>query len=103
MLRNSQSIVIGARQVGPNTPLFVIAEIGLNHGGSLDRALALVDAGAAAGEYWCPIKHSARIPAPHQRYHLFVDYGDAEGYHDGLPRIRRDYGDVDVDDDRGFR
>ena len=35
--------------VGDRQPLFVIAEIGLNHGGSLDRALALVDAAAAAG------------------------------------------------------
>ena len=54
-------------------------------------------------QYWCPIKPSARVPNPHQRYHLFVDYGDAEGYHDRLPRIRRDYADVNVDDDRGFR
>jgi sialic acid synthase SpsE len=29
--------------------LFIVAEIGLNHGGSLDRALALVDAAAEAG------------------------------------------------------
>jgi sialic acid synthase SpsE len=35
--------------VGAGSPLFVIAEIGLNHGGSLDRAFALVDAAAAAG------------------------------------------------------
>ncbi len=40
---------IGNQKVGDGEPLFVIAEIGLNHGGSADRALALVDAAAAAG------------------------------------------------------
>lgn len=40
---------IGGRAIGADAPVFVIAEIGLNHGGSLDRALSLVDAAAAAG------------------------------------------------------
>ena len=40
---------IGGRAVGGTQPLFVIAEIGLNHGGSFDRAVALVEAAAAAG------------------------------------------------------
>jgi sialic acid synthase SpsE len=40
---------IGCHRVGRGEPLFVIAEIGLNHGGSIDRAIALVDAAAAAG------------------------------------------------------
>ena len=35
--------------IAPGRPLFVIAEIGLNHDGSVDRALALVDAAARAG------------------------------------------------------
>ena len=39
---------IGGRPVGPDAPVFVIAEIGLNHGGSLQRALELVDAAVEA-------------------------------------------------------
>ena len=40
---------IGGRRISPEGPLFVIAEIGLNHGGSLRDALGLVDVAARAG------------------------------------------------------
>lgn len=40
---------IGERTIGPGAPPYVIAEAGVNHDGSLDRALALVDAAADAG------------------------------------------------------
>jgi sialic acid synthase SpsE len=40
---------IGARAVGDGQPCFVIAEIGNNHNGDFDRAIALVDAAIAAG------------------------------------------------------
>lgn len=40
---------IGGRLIGGAAPVFAIAEIGLNHGGSAARALAMVDAAASAG------------------------------------------------------
>ncbi|MCW5764655.1 MAG: N-acetylneuraminate synthase family protein [Phycisphaeraceae bacterium] len=40
---------IGPRQVGPGCPVYIIAEIGVNHDGLTDRALRLVDVAAEAG------------------------------------------------------
>jgi len=40
---------IGGRAIGADEPVFAIAEIGLNHGGDVARALRLVDAAADAG------------------------------------------------------
>lgn len=42
-------VLIGAQSVGPNLPCMIIAEAGVNHNGSLDMALRLVDAAAEAG------------------------------------------------------
>ena len=43
------AINVGERGIGPAQPCFVIAEIGNNHNGVFDRAIALVDAAVAAG------------------------------------------------------
>ncbi len=40
---------IGDRPVGPDHPVFVTAEIGINHNGSLEDALAMIDVAASAG------------------------------------------------------
>jgi N-acetylneuraminate synthase len=40
---------IGDRPVGPDHPVFVTAEIGINHNGSLEDALALIDVAAQSG------------------------------------------------------
>lgn len=40
---------IASRQIGPEHPPYIIAELGVNHDGSVDRALELTDAAADAG------------------------------------------------------
>ena len=46
---------------------------------------------ARTEQYWCPIKHARRVRQAHERYPLFFDHGDAEGYRAGLGRLRRRY------------
>lgn len=43
------TIAIKDRKVGPGYPCFFIAEIGINHNGSLEMALELIDAAVKAG------------------------------------------------------
>mgnify|MGYP003350291510 CR=1 FL=1 len=49
MTSRERHLQIGTRRIGPGEPCYVIAEIGLNHNGSLDIAKQLVDAAVAAG------------------------------------------------------
>jgi hypothetical protein len=44
---------------------------------------------ARTEQYWCPIKHARPIPAPHARYRVFLEYGDARAYRQELPNVRR--------------
>lgn len=45
----NSSLLIGNRLVGDGQPVYVIAEIGINHNGNLDTALRLIDVAADAG------------------------------------------------------
>jgi len=47
----ARAIKIGDRMIGPDHPPFIIAEMSGNHNQSLERALEIVDAAAAAGAH----------------------------------------------------
>lgn len=59
-------IVIGNRRIGPDHPPFVIAEVGINHEGEFDKAIALVDAAVEAGaevvKFQCHITEKEMVP-----------------------------------------
>jgi hypothetical protein len=46
---------------------------------------------ARTEQYWCPIKHASGKAGRHSRYHLFLDFGDAEAYRARLSEIRNQY------------
>ena len=50
---------ISGRKIGPDHPPLVIAEVGINHGGSLEVAKAMVDAAARAGVE--VVKHQTHV------------------------------------------
>jgi len=56
---NKPAFEIGRRKVGREYPPLVVAEIGINHGGSLDVAIAMADAAIDAGAE--VIKHQTHI------------------------------------------
>src|SRR5687768_14733727 len=43
------SVALGKRLVGDGHPVYVVAEIGINHNGDLETAKKLIDAAALAG------------------------------------------------------
>ena len=44
-----RTLDIGGRRIGPQEPVYIIAEIGLNHNGDLAIAKRLVDVAVEAG------------------------------------------------------
>ena len=48
-MQSIQPVALGGRPVGPGEPSYIVAEIGINHNGSLDLAKQLIDASVAAG------------------------------------------------------
>jgi len=51
MAMGSTQMKIAHREIGPNSPPFIIAEMSGNHNQSLERALEIVDAAAATGAH----------------------------------------------------
>jgi len=62
------SVFLGGKPVGPAEPVYVIAEIGLNHNGDLDLAKAMIDVAADAGAQ--AVKFQKRTPAVSTPEHM---------------------------------
>lgn len=95
MTPSPRTISLGARAVGDGQPCYVVAEIGVNHNGSLDVARRLVDAAHAAGcdavkfqkrtpelatppEMRDTVRETPWGPMTYLEYRRRVEFGEAE-------------------------
>jgi N-acetylneuraminate synthase len=62
------AVSIGSRTVGEGEPVYVIAEIGLNHNGDVDLAMQLIDVAADSGAQ--AVKFQKRTPAVSTPEHM---------------------------------
>jgi len=73
-MRNERKVKIGNRLVGDGKPVFVIAEIGINHNGSVEITKKMIDAALFAG---CDaVKFQKRTPeicVPHDQWNIERD------------------------------
>ena len=70
----TKEIRIGNKLVGENRPVFVIAELGINHNGSVDLAKRLIDGAVLAGAD--AVKFQKRTPelcVPRDQWHIERD------------------------------
>ncbi|HEY3249647.1 MAG TPA: N-acetylneuraminate synthase family protein [Ignavibacteria bacterium] len=71
MENNKAEIKIGNRYIGDGHPVYVVAEIGINHNGSLEVAKKIIDGAAFAGAD--AVKFQKRTPelcVPHDQWHI---------------------------------
>lgn len=73
-MHTKRTVRLGNRLVGDDQPVFIIAEIGINHNGSLDSAKAMIDSAVKAG---CDaVKFQKRTPelcVPLDQWHIERD------------------------------
>lgn len=89
-MKAPRPVKIGRRLVGPGRPCLIIAEIGSNHDGKLDQALAMISAAAEAGadavKFQSHLYEEIFVPeletAEHQRFFRQLDL--PEGWYNRL-------------------
>jgi N-acetylneuraminate synthase len=86
-----ETLRVGSHQVGPGQPCFIIAEAGVNHGGSLEKARQLVEAAEKVGVHAIKFQtfkaeRLATQDAPKANYQLWTTNA-TESQYDMLRRL----------------
>jgi N-acetylneuraminate synthase len=91
--RDAAVMRIGTHRIGGDAPCFIVAEIGINHNGSRDQAIALIDAALTAGAD--AVKFQKRALAETYRAAIVGDPASAE---QGVQYLLSVLADVELSD-----
>lgn len=67
-----REVLIGNKTVGDNSPCFIIAEIGINHNGSLDLAKKMIDEAVFADVMLLNFKKEQLLKSTHPKNLMFT-------------------------------
>src|SRR5882762_7089276 len=88
-------VSIGGRAVGAGEPAYVIAEIGINHGGDVDAAKRLVEAAAESGAEAAKLQTydtEQRVASDSPIYDVLKSSELDAAAHESLAQVARDAG-----------
>lgn len=90
------AMTIAGRPIGGSAPTFIIAEIGVNHGGDEAQCAALIDAAAATGADAIKLQTVTPAESYHPRTESYRIFSQTELPPDALPRLMARAAERDV-------
>ncbi|TDA62982.1 hypothetical protein E0765_10390 [Sulfuricurvum sp. IAE1] len=91
-VRRSDYIIIDRHRLGYLNPIEKLNCLYCSYFNGLIAYVAEI--AGRTEQYWCPIRHAARLRSMHSRYQRFFEYGDSESFREGKKGLREELKEI---------